>query len=467
MKRVVIKKKYIKIFSLVGIILIILLIFLFTQFFMSKKEKDMSIYHNETIIDNGDNYYIKVEYPKLFNKKINKKISDMVNDEISVFKSNTKILSEATDFEYELNIQYNVSKTNRLYSIHFIIYKYLGGAHYERDDLIYYYDYIDDKEVSWESLFVDKKDALNELSILTSNGLKSEYSEYIYSEKDMFKEGVKAIKNNFKYIMLNRNGLEVIFPPYQVGPWSSGEMTIKIGYKDINNILAEKYRGNEITEENKEIVSYKRKTRDIEKLKDKKLLALTFDDGPSVSTTKKLLDGLRERDAKVTFFVVGNRVKQHPEIVKKAYDDGHSIGSHTYSHKNLKNLTDKELKREIDRANNEIEEAIGKTTTIVRPPYGEYDKRVINTSGMTFILWSVDPQDWKYRDADIVYKHIIDNAKDGSIILLHDLYGTSVDAALMAIDTLLEEGYAFVSLEELEQLGKIDLNSNKAFFRIK
>lgn len=463
MIRFLVEYKYKFIIILVSIIISVFLVWIFGH----KKDDDFKKYRNEAILDYGNNYYLKVEYPKFNNKKLNQKISNMVNNEIDNFKESTKRLSVATEYDYELNIQYTITKTDRLYSIHFVVYKFLGGAHYERKDLIYYYDFIDNKEVSWDSLFIDKNISLNELSSLTSTILKREYREYIYLDKYIFEEGIKPIKNNFKYIMFSEDYVDIIFPPYQVGPWSSGEILVKLGYGDINNILIDKYKGEDDPERNNPITSYKRKTRDIEELRGKKLLAITFDDGPAPSTTLKLLDGLRERDAKVTFFVLGNRVRQFPEIIKKAYDEGHTIGSHTYSHKNLKNLNDNELKIEITRANDEIEKAIGKSPTILRPPYGEYNKHVIDISGMPFILWNIDPQDWKYKDTERVYDHIINSAKDGNIILLHDIYDTSVEAALMAIDTLIEQGYAIVSLEELEKLGKIDLKNNQAYFRIK
>jgi peptidoglycan/xylan/chitin deacetylase (PgdA/CDA1 family) len=413
-----------------------------------------------------NNYNIKVEYPELYNKKFDNKIKDIIDTKIEDFKKKVKILESSFDHSYELNISYTIMETDRLYSIHMVIYEFIGGANYEREDFIFYFDYIDEIEVSWEALFKDKSETLKTLSTLSSKRLKTEYKEYIYNEKEEFEEGVKPVKNNYKYLMLSDEGMTIIFPPYKVAPGYIGDISINLSYSDIDELLTDKYRVEVVPDENP-IDSYKRKTRDINQFKDQKLIAITFDDGPSKSTTERLLDELRKRDARVTFFVLGNRVRQHPEIVKKAYDDGHTIGSHTYSHKNLKNLDDKSLKVEIDRANDEIEKVIGKKPTILRPPYGEYNKHILNASKMTFILWSVDPKDWKYRNSDTVYSHIMDNAKNGSIILLHDLYESSVDAALMAIDSLLEEGYAIVSLEELEQLGKFDLNSNQAYYRIK
>lgn len=452
---------------LILIIALALIVSMIVVFFGTKKEINYSNFHNVGIIEDGKNYNIKIEYPKFNSKKINEKIEKLVNNELKSFKEKCNKLKKTTDFNYELNIQYEITSTDRLYSIHFITYKYLEGAHYERTDSIYYYDYIDNDLINWDNLFKNKKEALEELSILSTAGLKQKYKEYIYSDKTMFEEGVSPIKKNYKYIMFSDNHIEIFFPPYQVAPWSSGDLSLKIGYGDINDILIDKYKGIEEPEKKEPITSYKRKTRDINELKNKKLIALTFDDGPSWKTTRRLLDGLRERDVRVTFFVLGNRVKQMPEIVKKAYDDGHTIGSHTYSHKSFNNLKDEEIKKEVSRTNEEIEKAIGKKTNILRPPYGEYKKSMIKLTGMTFILWSVDPQDWKYKNVEKVYNHIIDNAKDGSIILLHDLYDTSVDAALMAIDKLLEEGYVFVSIEELEKLGKLNLSSGKYYYKIK
>ena len=207
--------------------------------------------------------------------------------------------------------------------------------------------------------------------------------------------------------------------------------------------------------------------RDINNFKNKKLIAFTFDDGPNFETTNKLLDNLDKYNARVTFFVVGNRVKTYEDTLKRAYDMGNLIGSHTYSHKNLFELNNNQIVDEIKKTNNVIKEVTGSNTLYLRPPYGNTNKNIKNLANMYNILWDLDTEDWKYKDMNKIAKYIIDNAHDGGIILLHDLYETSIDGALLAMEELSKNGYAFVTIEEMATLKGITLNTASNYFNIK
>jgi len=207
--------------------------------------------------------------------------------------------------------------------------------------------------------------------------------------------------------------------------------------------------------------------RDINKFKNKKLIAFTFDDGPNSKTTNKLLDNLDKYNARVTFFVVGNRVKTYEDTLKRAYNMGNLIGSHTYNHKNLFELDDNQIVDEIKKTNDVIKEVTGSDTLYLRPPYGNTNKNIKNLVNMYNILWDLDTEDWKYKDKFKIAKYIIDNAHDGGIILLHDLYETSIDGALLAMEELSKNGYAFVTIEEMTTLKGISLNKTSNYFNIK
>lgn len=186
-----------------------------------------------------------------------------------------------------------------------------------------------------------------------------------------------------------------------------------------------------------------------ESLKDKKLIAITFDDGPHETLTPRLLDILKKEDVKATFFVLGSRAKYHPDILKRAADEGHQIGSHTYNHKELPKLSEHERLKEIKDTADLIEQTIGKRPSAMRPPYGSISDSVKKDAGALLILWSIDPEDWKYRDADTVYHNVTGPVRDGDIILLHDIHKTSVDATEKIIPKLKEEGYIFVTVNQL------------------
>lgn len=180
------------------------------------------------------------------------------------------------------------------------------------------------------------------------------------------------------------------------------------------------------------------------------MVALTFDDGPHKVYTPKLLDGLKKRNVRATFFVLGESVEQNPDLIKRMSKEGHLIGSHTYSHVQLTKLSIEEAEEEIHRANQSIYEACSQYPKFVRPPYGSWNKTLEEKTDMNAILWSVDPYDWKIQDKDRIVKEVLENVEDGSIILLHDIYETSVDAALEIVDELKKQGYLFATIEELQ-----------------
>ena len=195
-----------------------------------------------------------------------------------------------------------------------------------------------------------------------------------------------------------------------------------------------------------------------------KLIAVTFDDGPS-QYTSQLLDGLAARGAKVTFFMQGVNAQNYPSIVRRAWNEGHQICSHTYNHPSLTSVSASEVRNQLSRTDSILDNALGfDTTYMLRPPYGNYNQTVLNTAGVPCFYWSVDTLDWKSRNADSVYSEFLSHARDGSIVLLHDLYPTSVTGALRAIDTLKSRGYSFVTVAELLYRRGITPQNAKIYF---
>ncbi|MBQ3665667.1 MAG: polysaccharide deacetylase family protein [Lachnospiraceae bacterium] len=188
---------------------------------------------------------------------------------------------------------------------------------------------------------------------------------------------------------------------------------------------------------------------DTSEINGKKRVALTFDDGPHPVYTLKLLEGLKQRGVKATFFVIGLNVKEYPEVVKQMSDEGHIIGNHTYSHVQLSCISESKASEEISMTNALIEEYTGKKVQYIRPPYGSLPKSLQRETDLIPVLWTVDPRDWSVLNTDAVVKHILSHVKDGDIILLHDIFETSVDAALIIVDQLTKEGYEFVTVDEL------------------
>ena len=184
-------------------------------------------------------------------------------------------------------------------------------------------------------------------------------------------------------------------------------------------------------------------------MEDVKKVAITFDDGPHPSYTAQLLDGLKERGIHATFFVTGEHAELHPDIIERMYDEGHLIGNHTYSHIQLTRNNREKFKEELIKTNEILKEITGEEVQYVRPPYGSWDKSFEKELNMVPVLWTVDPLDWSSRNVGRITEKIVSKTGENDIILMHDYYDTSVTAALKAIDALLEEGYTFVTVDEI------------------
>ena len=188
-------------------------------------------------------------------------------------------------------------------------------------------------------------------------------------------------------------------------------------------------------------------TADVEQ--STKLIALTFDDGPRRDTTAKLLDGLAQRGAPATFFLVGEQIVGQEDLVRRMDAEGHQIGIHTYDHVTLVGLNRADFDAQVDKTRQMLKNILGHNDFLLRPPYGLYDAGVQNKAECPIILWSIDPKDWGDKNADRETAQIVSEARDGAIVLMHDIYPASVEAALRAVDELHKQGYLFVTVEQL------------------
>ena len=184
-------------------------------------------------------------------------------------------------------------------------------------------------------------------------------------------------------------------------------------------------------------------------LESRPLVALTFDDGPREATTGPLLDGLALREVPATFFLVGNRIPGNEDLVRRMAAEGHQIGIHTYDHVELKGLSRQDFDLQVGKTRALITQLVGEGNYWLRPPYGLMDRQAGQWCGGPVILWSVDPEDWKDDDIDRIVAAVVEHVSDGDIILLHDLFPSSAQAALRVVDTLLARGCCFVTVEQL------------------
>lgn len=374
-----------------------------------------------------DDYKFILSYPLIKNKKIDLKINNFVEE-------NKKIYNQNSDNIKSMIVNYEIQE-------------YKNITFVELNSFIYYEDdYVENNEII--SFKTDTKEILKLKDIFNTPYYISKLTtKTINQDKQQINE-----ENNF---ILSKSGLIIKYN------YLNKIKEYKINYDEIETYLKEEYKMDDIV-----IPVLTPTKRDLNKYKNKKLIALTFDDGPS-NNTKYFIKELQKRDALVTFFVVGNRVKKYEDVLKEAYLMGNQIGSHTYSHKNLLYLNEEEITKEIEKTNEAIYNVIGTKPTIIRVPYGNINKKIRSISNMNHILWNVDTLDWKYKNSNRVYKEIIKHAEDGNIILLHDIFKTSVNGVLKAIDELKKQGYEFVTIDEMVYLKNIKLDKSKTYFNFK
>ena len=186
-----------------------------------------------------------------------------------------------------------------------------------------------------------------------------------------------------------------------------------------------------------------------------KYVALTFDDGPKAGTTDVLLDGLSERRASATFFLIGRQIPGNEALVERMAAEGHQIGNHTWNHARLEGASETVIAQEVGQTDQLLQDLLGPGEYWVRPPYGGVDDTVRATVEVPMVKWCVDPRDWESQDADQVVQAVLETVEPNSILLLHDIYLSSVEAALRLVDLLRQQGYQFVTVRELLALNGI------------
>lgn len=182
---------------------------------------------------------------------------------------------------------------------------------------------------------------------------------------------------------------------------------------------------------------------------NKKYAALTFDDGPNPATTPKLLDFLKEKNVKATFFMIGENVTANKEIAKRIHEEGHEVGSHTYTHTPLPGLSQEQIQTEVRKTDKAIFEATGVLPQNIRAPYGAVDVKTARITAKPFIEWSVDSADWQTKNTESIKRQVLSQTYNGTLILMHDIHPETVDAVPAIIDGLQKEGYELVTVDTL------------------
>ncbi len=314
---------------------------------------------------------------------------------------------------------------------------------YDNDQLIsYILDYKTGAELNIEDLI--KEDKINEFT--------QKITELVYLKYPKFIGDALLNENTQKIYSLQDDKLIMYF--YKHGlPEDLGELFLNVYYNEIKDLLNIKV--NQVLEyQNENGYNYQ---------SNKKTIALTFDDGPHPSNTEKILKSLEENKARATFFMLGYNMEKYSEIVKKIFLTGNEGATHGYSHKNFYRMSLEEINEEITKTSDIYFNLTGQKFNLVRPPYGNVNEEILNSIPYAFVLWDIDTNDWRYKDSDLLVKHVLENVKDGDIILFHDTYLTSALTIEKLLPELYIKGFQVVNVSALAKLKNLPIEANKVY----
>ncbi len=400
------------------------LFFLFLCLFIKKEQTE----EVKTIIKNNKETLVAINYPQTKYKNLNKEIEKYIKQTYKLFQI------EYEDFKHldgkaELNIDYEYRKIENKYVI--VTLTVNMDAHDEdspyKEMKTFAYALSEKKIVSLMDIIKHKEKVMQNIhdQIL--------YKYHIEAEELLTKEKIE------KYpFMIKDDTLTLYIKYYQ------REFTYLV-----INIPMNQFK-NEKKETNKMVTKIKEKNV-IDP--NKKVIALTFDDGPS-KYTKEIINILKEYNINATFFVLGNKISLYRETLSKMIENGNEIGNHSYNHKWMIKLNEKEIKWQIEKTNEILKEELNYTPTSIRPTYGSINNKIKESTNLNIVLWTVDTLDWKIKDPKKIANRGI-KVQDGSIILMHDAHSRTAKALKIMIPKLLEEGYVFVTVEELREINLI------------
>lgn len=340
---------------------------------------------------------------------------------------------------YEDNVEYVLVEKN-IINKSFVNYLYKDE---NNNYLSKIYDYNTLEEL--EIISFIKKEKIEEYNTKIKNLVYMKYPKFI--AKELIKDNVK---NSY---LFRENELVIYFNEYNIEPKVKEVLFLKVNYNEIKEYL----NFSVLLESDYENESGYKYTN------SKKSVAITFDDSPNLGKTNKILTYLKDNHFHATFFVVGDKCDKNEDLLLSIKNNGNEIGSHTYWHQNISKITDNELYIDYINVNNIYKRLFNENLKYFRPPYGIYKKKQLNLLDTSFILWSLDTKDWKYKNSEYLVSYVLNNIKDGDIILFHDTYNSTVKAIEKLLPLLYSENYQVMSVGELAKLKGINIEKNKVY----
>ena len=277
-------------------------------------------------------------------------------------------------------------------------------------------------------------------------------TELVYLKYPNFIADVISKNDRENVYFLKDNELIIYYYDYEITPSLNEDIFLTVNYNEIKDYL----------NINVDLDSFYNNEDGSVINTNKKLVAITFDDGPG-PYTNKLLDILNANKAHATFFMLGNNLEKYRSVVLNVYNSGNEIGYHSYAHTNFKRQDIATIKSELDQSNAILKNITGTTFSLIRPPYGSINNEIKEAIDASFILWSVDTEDWRHKDSEYLLNYVLENIYAGAIILFHDIHISSVDAMAKILPYLYVEGYQVVTVSDLAKNYNVTLEPHKAY----
>ncbi len=436
----------------------------------------------KSVIEYGEHFVIGAHYPIFEIEEIDMVTKSFVEEIISDFYKKVENFETVdSDLKAELNIDYETWLAGQdLASIRFNILMNIPGCAYPEVKVeTAVWNLKTSHPVLLENILVDG--GLSRLAELVREELSANqaYSEYYYF--DTVSSGTDAQYENCSSYLFTQESLVLVFERYPIFPGAADELVVEIPYENLHDVFdLSSFAVNNDTKltsspDDQLGLEYPEHLKDAEDPSSdnlntirqidlsKPMVALTFDDGPFEQITKSILDTLGEYDAVATFFILGNRVADNPDILERMVHEGSEIGNHSLSHKQLTTLSLDELQYQIEETQRVVESATGIRPVMMRPTYGSYSSELQERLDLPMILWSIDPRDWEIRDATHISKHVLENVQDGDIVLMHDIYDTTAEAVKIIVPQLIQRGYQLVTVSELYAAKGVVLEAGKIY----
>ena len=397
---------------------------------------------------------VSIEYPITENEKINRLISESI-DKIDRDFQNTVLLATVFDKPMTETIGYQVThNTSEALSIVINIKQDMNGAHPASMTQFWTFDKKSGEVVGLADFTEQSDEAAEAIISAAKNSISQTIKQRQQPEIDLNEIINKEALSNF---IITNNGNSLAWPLGQASllPSSYGELTITVPISSVSKYLqnptARKLANIPKPPEPKPEPAPAPAAPTPAPTTGNKVIALTFDDGPGPYTAH-LLDILDQYGAKATFFLIGSKVSARANTLRRMQSRGHQLGNHSWSHPELNKVSAEQLASEIDQTNNVIKQAVGTKPNIIRPPYGAFNRAVLDQfrqRGMSAVVWSVDTRDWADRNSEIVCSRAVAGARNGAVILMHDIHQTSVNAVPCILSSLKQQGYSFVTVQNL------------------